>query len=176
MNLLRIIVDICLLRASPQDLPTSMNLVWVTAGVSLVVDALSLPDRNLNIPRLVFLAVEIGLFGAIIWGLLQLRGFATRWMQTITALYAANAIFSLLLLPFLPALVEMMRAGPAATPGWQVYVSLLLSVWFLVVMTRVVREATELSIGLSFLASVACIVLVRLLGFVLAPLFGMQAA
>ncbi len=150
----------------------SMNLVWLGAGASVAVDAASLPGGKLDMEHLLFLVLQVVLFGAAIWGLLKARGFVERWVQTMSALYCTNAVFSLLLLPFLPALAEMFKQGPGATPGWEAYVMMLLSGWFLAVMTRILREATEWSLPLSFLASIASVAMVRMLGLLLAPLFG----
>jgi len=172
MNIVRLILDICLLRGRAQDLPASSPLVWLTAAVSVVVDILSMPEPRLDVARLLYATSQVALFGASVWGVLKLRGFPARWMQTISALYAANALFSLLLLPFLPALAEMVEKGPGATPGWEAYVMLALSVWFLAVMARVLREAAELGLLASFFTSIACLAFVRFLGLLMAPLFG----
>lgn len=175
MNTLRIILDICLLRGRAQDLPASPQLLWLTAAASVVVDTLSLWDRSLDLARILFVASQVALFGGAVWLLLRLRGFPARWPQTISALFAANALFSLMLLPFLPALTEMVEKGPDAPLAWEAYVMLALSGWFLAVMTRVLREATEWSLGLSLLASIVCVTLVRVLGLALAPVFGLTA-
>ena len=172
MNTLRTILDLCLLRGRPQDLPTSKHLLWLSAGASVMVDVFSVPAGKLDVGHLLFLVLQVALFGAVVWGLLMARGFPARWIQTMTGLYSTNALFSLLLIPFLPALVEMVKQEPGSVLGWQAYVMLLLSGWFLAVMTRIMREATEWSLPLSLLASVACVALVRMLGLLLAPLFG----
>jgi hypothetical protein len=176
VNLLRLILDICLLRGKPQDLPTSGTLALLAAAASVVVDYLSLPDHAIDLGRLLFVVSQVALFGAALWLLLRQRGYPERWTQTVTALYAANAVFSLMLLPFLPALAEMVRQGAAAGMGWQGYVSLALTAWFLAVMARVLREALELGMLASFLVSLAVIFVVRILGLVLAPLFGLTGA
>jgi hypothetical protein len=172
MNIVRLILDICLLRGRAQDLPASNALVWLTAAVSVMVDILSMPEAKMDVARLLYAASQVVLFGASIWAVLKLRGFPARWMQTISALYAANALFSLLLLPFLPALADMVEKGPGAALGWQAYVMFALSIWFLAVMARVLREATEMGLLASFFISIACLGFVRFLGLLMAPLFG----
>lgn len=174
MALLKIIFDICLLRGRAQDLPASTNLVFITAAASVLVNTLGLPEAGLELAQMLFIALQTALFGAAIWLLLRLRGFPTRWMQTMTALYAVDALFSLLLLPFLPALMEMIQQGPEAKPGWQAYVLLALSGWLLLVIARVLREATEWPLALAFLAGFSALLTVRLLGHLLAPLFGLM--
>ena len=174
MNTLRLLLELCLLRGRAQDLPASAQLVWLTAAGSVAVDVLSLPDGGADLGRILFVASQVAFFGASIWLVLKMRGHPARWMQTITALYAANTVFSLLLLPFLPALAAMIEAGPGKAVGWQAYVMLALTGWFLAVTARVLREATEWPLLPSFLVTIACIAVVRVVGIVLAPLFGLS--
>jgi len=174
MHILKIIFDICLLRGRAQDLPASMNLVWLTAAASVAVNAVGIPERATNLAQLLFIVSQAALFGAVIWLLLRLRGVAARWMQTITALYAVDAVFSLLLLPLLPALMEMIKQGPEAKPGWEAYLLLAISGWLLLIIARVLREATGWPLPLAFLAGFTSLMAVRLIGHVIAPLFGLS--
>lgn len=176
MNTLRILLDICLLRGKAQDLPTSINLVALTALAGIVIDYLSLPERGFDAGRLLFVVSQTVLFGAGLWVVLKLRSVPARWTQTVTALYAANAAFSLLLLPLLPALAETLRQGPDMALGWQGYVVLAVSGWFMVVMARVLREAMEVSLLGAFVVTLALIFVVRITGMALAPLFGLHIA
>lgn len=174
MNLLRLFLDICLLRGRAQDLPTSTNLMLGTAAASVVIDFVSLPDEARNPGHLLFVASQVALFGAAVWLLLRQRGFPERWTQTLTALYAVNAAFSLALMPFLPTLAGMLKQGPGAEPGWPAWLALALTAWFLAVMARVLHEALETGMLASFFLSLAVIFAVRLLGLVLMPLFGVN--
>jgi len=174
MNTLRLLIDLFLFRAKPQDLPTSPRLLAMAVAVGVLVDVLSLPDGRLDPGRWLFIIVQAGLFGLGVWLVLRSRSVTARWTQTATALFAANAFFSLLLLPLMPALVEMMKAGPEAAPGWHAYVMLAVSGWFLAVMARVLREALETSMALSLIITLALIFAVRMLGLLMAPLFGLH--
>lgn len=173
MPILKVILDICLLRGRAQDLPASMNLVWLTAIASVAVNAVGMPERATNMGQLLFIASQAAMFGGVVWLLLRLRGFTERWLQTATALYAVDAVFSLLLLPFLPALMEMIKQGPEAKPGWEAYVLLMLSGWLLLIIARVLREATEWPLPVAFLAGFTSLLVVRVLGHLIAPLFGL---
>jgi len=174
MNTLQQLLDICLFRTRPQDLPTSNRLLALTVAAGVIVDVLSLQEGRLDPGHWLFILFQAGLFAGGLWLVLRWRGFANRWIQTATALFAANAFFSLLLLPMMPALVEIMKSGPQAAIGWQAYVMLAVSIWFLAVMTRVMREAIEASMGLSLVITLAMIFLVRMAGLILAPLFGLH--
>lgn len=172
MKLLRQFLDICLLRGRAQDLPTSSQLMAGTALASVAVDFLSLPAAARDLGHLLFVVTQVALFGLAVWLLLRQRGYPERWLQTVTALYAANVAFSLVLMPFLPALGEMLKQGPGVAPGWPAYLALAMTAWFLAVMARVLHEALEVRMLFGFLLSLAVIFTVRLIGLVLMPLLG----
>lgn len=176
MNFLKTIVDICLLRGRTQDLPASMRLVVLTAVASVAVNSMGIPGQEVGGGAILFIALQAALFGAAVWLLLRVRGFPARWLQTMTALYAVDTVFSLLLLPLLPALLEMLKQGAQATPGWEGFALLFLSGWMLLIIGRVLREATEWPLPLAFLAGLTSLLAVRMLGHLLVPLFGLGAA
>lgn len=175
MNVLKIILDICLLRGRTQDLPVSVRLVWIAAAVSVIVNSLGLLGQDIGLGPLLFIVSQVALFGAAVWLVLRLRGFPARWLQTITALFAVDAVFNLLLLPLLPALVEILRQGPQTSPGWEGFAMLALVSWLLLINARVLREATEWPLPLAFLAGLTMLLAVRMVGIFLASLFGLVA-
>ncbi len=174
MHILKIIFDICLLRGRAQDLPASMGLLWLAAAAGVAVNSLGLTGQQLELAHVLFIVSQVALFGAVVWLVLRLRGFPARWMQTMTALYAVDAVFSLLLLPLLPAVVELAKVGPQAMPGWEGFALLLLSGWLLLIIARVLREATEWPLPLAFLTGLTSLLAVRMLGHLLVPLFGLS--
>lgn len=175
MNFLKNILDICLLRGRVQDLPTSTSLLAMTGFASVIVNAFSLPGQNLGIAQFLFVALQPVLFGAVIYTLLRLRGFPERWVQTMTALYAVDAVFSLLKLPWLPAMIDMMKQEPGAEFRWEGALLLFLGGWLLWVIARVLREATEWPLPLAFFASLTALLVVFMLSYLLMPLFGFGA-
>lgn len=175
MNFLKLILDICLLRGRVQDLPTSTALLAATGFASVVVNALGMPGENLGVAQFLFVAVQPILFGVVINLLLRLRGFPERWVQTMTALYAVDAVFSLLKLPFLPAMIEMLRQGPEAQFRWEGLLLIFLGGWLLLITARILREATEWPLPLAFLASLTALLVVFMLSYLLMPLFGFGA-
>ena len=175
MHILKIILDICLLRGRTQDLPTSVGLVWITAAASVTVNSLGMKGQDVGFAPLLFIVSQVALFGAVVWLVLRLRGYPARWLQTMTALYAVDAVFNLLLLPLLPALVEMLKQGPEVVPGWEGFAMLALVGWLLLIIARVLREATEWPLPLAFLTGLTSLLVVRTLGLLLVPLFGLAA-
>jgi hypothetical protein len=174
MHILRLILDICLLRGKVQDLPASVTLLVLAIFAGVSVDLVELAGNEFHVGHLLFLLAESALFGAMLWVMLRLRGFPARWLQTATALYAVSAVFNFVVLPFLPALTEMMSKGGEVAPNWQSYVVLGLSGWYLAVLARVLREAGEWSLGLSLVIGLVGILAVRSVSLLLAPLFGLH--
>ena len=175
MPILKIILDICLLRGRAQDLPASVGLVWIAAAASVVVNTLGMLGQDVGFAPLLFIVSQVALFGAVAWLVLRLRGFPARWLQTMTALYAVDAVFNLLLLPLLPELVEMLKQGPDVVPGWEGFTMLALVGWLLLVNARVLREATEWPLPLAFLTGLTMLLVVRMIGIFVVSLFGLAA-
>jgi hypothetical protein len=173
MPVLKIILDICLLRGRAQDLPASVGLVWIAAVTSVTVNSLGTTGQDAGLAAVLLITSQVALFGAAVWLVLRLRGFPARWLQTMTALYAVDAVSTLLLLPLLPALVEMLKQGPEVVPGWEGFAMLALVGWLLLVNARVLREAAEWPLPLAFLAGLTMLLVVRMIGIFLVSLFGL---
>ena len=100
--LLREIVDVCLLRRGPQDLPYSppavMSFAVVLVGMQLAFAAFhDMPPAALAARALVTVLM---LFGVTV-GLLHLRKLANRAVQTLLAVAGTEVLFALLSMPML---------------------------------------------------------------------------
>ena len=172
MPILKTLIDICLLRGRPQDLPASTFLLWMFVAASLLTDYLgAVSSYGPETPRSFLVVAQTVFFAGVIWATLKLRGFPERWLQTMMALFASNTIFGLVMLPVLPEVVEMLRQGPNAVIGWQAYFAFIGSIWYLMIMTHVMRHAIELSIFLSGMISIGCLITVRVMEVMLMSLF-----
>ncbi len=179
MPTLKIIFDICLLRGRPQDLPASRNLLWLTALATVVTGyARVVRVEGPGVGGLFLVIFQAIIFGAVVWTILKMRGRPERWLQSIVALYAMNTVFSLMILPVLPQLVEAGKHAlaafhqGAATPiGWELWFASAADIWYLLVMTQVMRHATELTFGLSALISFSALVAVGMVEMLLILIF-----
>ena len=161
-----------MLRGRPQDLPASTSLLWLFVATSLLTDYLGAASSyGPGTQRLFLVVAQTVFFAGVIWAVLRMRGFPERWLQTLMALFAANTIFGLIMLPVLPEVVEMLRQGPNAVIGWQAYFAFGGSIWYLMIMTHVMRHAIELSIALSALVSIGCLITVRVMEVLLMSFF-----
>lgn len=176
MNTLSLFLQLFVLRAKPQDLPTSVQLLVIMALAAMTADFLSLPDHDPVGGHILFVATRPLMYGAVLWLLLKQRSFGTRWVQTATAVFAVLVMLNLLRLPLLPALIEMMKQGATegqpVVLGWQAYASFVLELWFLILVARILREALELKPWVSAVVCVGVVFSIEITRFVLAPVFG----
>ena len=142
--LLKTLLGICLLRANPQDLPTSNPLMLVAlvayglADVIGVLDSLSLNNS------LLAAAVDMLLLVAATHIMLRWRNLENRFPQTLLALAGCGALLSLL---------AWMIAG--LTRGWldPAWVWAPFLVWYILVFGHVLRQALTISMVASVTAS-----------------------
>ncbi len=167
MSTIQTLIDIFLLRGKPQDLPADRSLVW-KAALLAVASNFAIDDLHPNgVMRVIFAAAQSVLLGAVVWGALRLRGFPQRWMQTITPLYAGGALINFLAWPLF-TLVIMPNAPASGT--WALFLGVVMTAWFLAIMTNVMHHALELPIGRSALISIACMMVAGLLLLLLFPI------
>ena len=153
-SLIRFFIQLCLLRARPQDLPASPVLLWLTTAVNIGLGALiSVATFGGFGASLGASALDAAVLAAFIALMLRFRNHPERFVQTLTAAMGIGALVSAIGLP-LQWLVpdDPQNAGGAA----QVALLLLqlLSLWVLVVLGHVLRHALDtllpLGIGLAF--------------------------
>jgi Yip1 domain len=146
-SLLNYFVDLCLLRAKPQDLPSSSVLLMLTLLANVLVGMLVVAGTQMG-PAL---ALEESLFEVML--MLLVLHAALRWYsrpgrfpQTATAILGSGALISLLAMPLLSVgRVEGELGG---------LLLLLLVVWNTVVLGHILRHAFEVPLGQAVALSV----------------------
>lgn len=149
-RLLQRYFDICLLRAGPQDLPSSVFLLWLS-GLGYFAAGMIMSVQNLDVARATLLVVlDIGLLAALLFALLWSRDLLARYRQTLAALMGAGAILQVVVLPIL----SWQQAGLAEEniSSALMIASLLLWIWLLwnlMVIGHILRHtlSTRLPIG-----------------------------
>ncbi len=137
---LRIFIDICMLRAKPDDVPSSTTLL----GATLVTYALiSLASASILFPlnkALLYSFANLLVLFIFTHTLLLLRRFPERLTQTLTSLAGTGALFGLAALPFthLPELSPVLFS---------------LIIWSVAVTAHILSHALSVSFMIGVLAS-----------------------
>jgi hypothetical protein len=146
--LIRRFIDICLLRAGPQDLPASRFLTGVTLVMYGAV-GLVLALQTVKLPRAVLVvAVDVGLLAGLLFLLLWIRQLLNRYLQALTAFLGTGAVLEVLVMP----IVLWQQPAPGSGMGLGItFASLVLWAWLLwglLVVGHILRHT--LSTGLAF--------------------------
>ena len=126
------IIDICLLRAGPQDLPASMALMFVTLAIYASADVVSVLDSVPLTPALLAAGADTLLLAAAAQLALRWRHLENRLPQTLMALAGSGALLGLMSL----AAIALLQNRVA--PEWIWLVFLL---WTLQVYGHILRHA-----------------------------------
>ena len=141
---LKILIGICLLRVSPQDLTASRAgmlgalVAYAAAGMLGVLDVLTFENAILAA------AVDTLLLTAVTHLVLQWRQLENRLTQTLTALAGCGALLSLLAWGAAGLVREVFQ------PEW-VWAAFL--VWYTLVFGHILRHALSISLAAGVAAS-----------------------
>jgi hypothetical protein len=141
-SLLNYLVDLCLLRAGPQDLPASslllilFTLLNVLVGWVMIIDARS--GAFIALAETLF---ESGVLLAVLYFGLASRKRLARFYQAATALMGSGLLLGLLAMP----LVSWSQRSESSEAG---ILLLVLIVWSLVVMGHILRHTLDISFNL----------------------------
>ena len=147
---LKTLIDICLLRAAPQDLPVSRPamlvalVAYAAAGVLGVLDVFAFESAVLAA------VVDTLLLTAVTHLVLQWRQLENRLTQTLTALAGCGALLSLLAWGAAGLVREVFQ------PEW-VWAGLL--VWYTLVFGHIVRHALSIPLAAGVAASLLYLML-----------------
>lgn len=179
LNVLYTAWRICIFRAGPQDLPAATQAVVHAVMLAVVVQAVQF---QLTLPLLAAIAQSV-VAVAVVWAfttaVLNMRGTPERAPQTASALLLTNAIFSLLLVPFLLPMIPAMEAiaqDPEAevdVPALALMGTVALSAWSIAVSVWIFRNAMEarnaLAIACALGLAAAVYIVAGGVGMLLAP-------
>lgn len=153
MNILKILFDLCLFQAKPQDIPFSQNILLLTALSLAVGIFLTLPPEEVGINAVLTATVHVLAYGFAIWGALKLQNKSERYIQTMTALFGTATIFQFITWPVAQWLFQV-----RGTPEEQIplLLVLILGIWTFIVAIVINKHAMEIKIGISIVITLAC--------------------
>jgi len=146
VRLLNLFVDICLLRAGPQDLPASRFLLWLTGATSLITGTLVIIGGLDGLGRaLLAQLLDLALLLGLLRAALTATGRRGRFLQTASALFGTGTFINMVTMP----LQLTMSDDPLSSPfgGLAAVLYLLMIVWALLVMGHILRHAFEIRLG-----------------------------
>jgi len=148
--LLKIFTDICLLRANPQDLPTSRFLMFAALIAYGLADVIGILDTLPMETAMLAAAVDTLLLIAVTQLALRFRNAANRLPQTLSALAGCGALLSMM------AWASASLTQAWLPPGW-VWGPFLL--WYIFVYGHVLRHALSLTLPVAVAVSLLYIIL-----------------
>ncbi len=154
--------DICLLRAGPQDLPSSTFLLGLALllyfAMGVLLTMISLPLAQ----AVMLVVVDIALLGVLVYVLLWANNLLTRLIRVLTALLGSGVFFEVMALPLLAwqqRILDNAQAEVISLDETGIIVSSLflwlVLFWNLIVIGHIVRHALSTLMPIGIAISVA---------------------
>lgn len=145
MNELKLLVDLCLFQAKPQDFPYSQGWMLITAVLLCTGIYISYPAQEQTFLVILLISiVHVMGYGFAIWGALRIRMMPERFVQTITAIFGTAAVLQFVTWPFISWLIKVQGTPDAQFP---LLVIFLLGIWTFAVAVNINRHAMSVTIG-----------------------------
>lgn len=142
MPLLRLFWDICQFRKGPQDAPASQTLLQLSVAAYFVVSLLQTLLENEWQDGLLQVPLQALILLAFVWVSLTAAGKPNRLLQTLTAMFATDALLSCFALP----LQVLLQINPEAS---LVHLAmLLLMLWHMGVIGHILHHALSQSLAI----------------------------
>lgn len=159
------LVEICLLKAGPQDLPAAPQFLALTLIGYLLVDVLVTRVSFAGAQALLISLLDMALLTALAHISLRIRAKPERFRQTLAALAGTGQLLGLLALPIIQGLSLAHAADtPAPALAW-LWLGIL--IWSLLVLGHILRHALDVTlpigVGVGVLYSLLTIIVVRAL-------------
>ena len=149
--LIKTFFNLCLLRANPQDLPSSNRLLGVALVAHFAANLLTgLGETGLE-NALIAGAMDTLLLVALTHTGLMVRDLRARTRQTLTALAGSGALLAVL------AWIVVTAAETVTAQAWIVWLPFLF--WFLAVYGHILRHAFNTSVGVGLLLATGYVLL-----------------
>jgi len=147
----------------------SNALLAITLLANLLLAMCMLSDVYGNASRALLAGLVDNLFLLLVlWLLLLWKNMKSRFVQTATALFGTSLLLGLILVP-LRTLIGPQTAEPTSAAVLAGLASLLVLIWFLVIMGHILRHAVEVSLGKGIVMAVIVFVVSNRLMEMLVP-------
>ena len=166
--LINLFVDICLLRAGPQDLPSSGFLFKLTAVLGVVTGTIATVDSFGSLVIALFAQIlDLFMLLTLLYIGLTMKGYNTRFYQSATALFGTGILINLLFMPLV--LVSSQDSPNSFINELAIILIRLLVLWALVVMGHIVRHTFDIRLSSGILIALTYFLFINLLVVDLLP-------
>jgi hypothetical protein len=150
-------IDICMLRAGPQDLPASAFLLRVVLALNILVGTLvGFPVSGFD-QALVEVVLDVVLLALLLYIGLQWRGLTARFTQTFMALLGTGIVLGMLMMPVIYQLVAAHAANESAPVAALVWWGIVF--WNITVFAHILRHGFDIHLGFAFGLAIGYILL-----------------
>ena len=150
---LRRLLDVCLLRAGPQDLPYSRDFMILTMAASLGAGLLAVAILEETRFALLELVLTYLFTVAFLYAVLSFRRLAGRFVQTASAVFGADALITLVALHALHAASDAGAERPVTGLAM-----LALGLWNLAVLGHILRHALDTILPVGVLVALSYVI------------------
>lgn len=137
---------ICLLRAGPEKIPPSLNLLTLSFGLYFLVSSTSIimsrPDLNLFSGAITIL-IGAGVAALMVFSLLGFKRTSGRFIPTMSAIFGTNAI---ILLPMMATSFTMEQIDTGTIGMLIDALAWILLGWWLTIVGSILSRAANISI------------------------------
>jgi hypothetical protein len=166
-KLLNVFLNICLLRAGPQDVPAASVVMLFAAGTYVVIGILVALSSYTLVQALLWSVLDTLLLAMVAQLGLRWRGYPRRFQQTFSALTGSGALLSLVSWPFMLMLLRLPEGDADATLPSLLIV--LLMFWSIAVIAHILRHALSSSYAVGVLLALLYAIVSWNLGALLFP-------
>ena len=152
---LQLIWRICKLQAGPEDVPHSNILLIGIVILSVLLGWLPMLLQKGLAAGLMTVVATLTVMVLFVYAVLQIRGLARRFVQTLTAIVSVDILIKLVALPFLILMAWMIAVKPEdsvlnTVSFLYLIVILVVNVWGIIVTAHIFRRAlnTRFIVGL----------------------------
>ena len=150
------LLDICMFRAGPQDLPASPWLLKLLFAGYIAVGVLS--GRLLGSVSKAFVEAlfDASLLGLVLFTFLNWHGLRARFVQTYSATLGCGLIINTLALPLIYGIAAAQASGGVSIELALIWLAIL--GWDIAVLAHILRHAFNITLARGFMFSVIYIV------------------
>ncbi|AGS39034.1 hypothetical protein CYCME_0693 [Cycloclasticus zancles 78-ME] len=148
-TVLRLFVDLCLIKKGPQDVPDSTILLKAVFFIYFLSGSLLLSSSMAFGEAVVQSFIETILLGLFVYILLSFFALKNRFNQSVTAIYGSGALITVISAPFVFLMGGM--TGNEGSTGVLGLVVFLIVCWSFAVLANIIRQTIQKSLGVSLL-------------------------